>query len=53
MYRYDLLELVLTPVLDHAVVRNNSIDLWRDALKYEHILVVISKSELPLARSDD
>jgi len=37
-------------VLDHAVVRNNSIDLWGDAPKYEYILAVIAKSELPLSR---
>ena len=50
VYRYDLLESNLTRVLDHAVVRNNSIDLWGDAPKYEYILAVIAKSELPLSR---
>lgn len=48
VYRYDLLESSLIRVLDHAIIRNNSIDLWGDAPKYEMILAVISQNELPL-----
>ena len=47
VYRYDLLESSLVRVLDHAIVRNNSIDMWGDAQRYENILAVISKCELP------
>lgn len=47
VYRYDLLESSLVQVLDHSVVRNNSIDMWGDTQEYETILAVISKLELP------
>jgi len=46
VYRYHRVSCKLTPITDHAVVRDNSCDLWGDSQDYENVLAVISKDPI-------
>lgn len=46
VYRYDRVGCELTPITDHALIRDNRADLWGDDEAYTHILAIISKTEL-------
>lgn len=47
VYRFNYMTCDLTAITDHAVIRDNSCDLWGDSEDYECILAVISKDPLP------
>lgn len=46
VYRYDRLACELLQISDHAVIRDNSCDLWGDEVEYENILALISKDQI-------
>ncbi len=46
VYRYDRLACELLQITDHAVIRDNSCDLWGDEAEYENILALISKDQI-------
>ncbi|MCV6587499.1 MAG: hypothetical protein OIF57_00530 [Marinobacterium sp.] len=46
VYRYEWETGKTQEITDHAVVRDNSIDLWGDDESYEKILAVISKDPI-------
>lgn len=46
IYRYDRVACELTPITDHALIRDNRADLWGDDESYANILAIISKTEL-------
>lgn len=50
VYRYNQLKCELIKITDHAVIRDNSCDLWGDDDEYANILAVISKDELPMTK---
>lgn len=46
VYRYEWETGNTQEIIDHAVVRDNSIDLWGDDESYEKVLAVISKESI-------
>lgn len=47
VYRFNVITCELAEITDHAVIRDNSCDLWGDSEDYENILALISKDSLP------
>ncbi|HIF9347093.1 TPA: hypothetical protein ACX6RX_003204 [Photobacterium damselae] len=46
VYRYHRIECELKRITDHAVIRDNSCDLWGDEEDYVNVLAIISKQEI-------
>ena len=46
VYRYHRIECDLIEITDHAVIRDNSCDLWGDHEDYSHVLAIISKESI-------
>ncbi|RZR40254.1 hypothetical protein D8T58_22280 [Vibrio vulnificus] len=46
VYRYHRIECDLVEILDHAVIRDNSCDLWGDDEDYCNVLAIISKDSI-------
>lgn len=48
VYRYHRINCDLIEITDHAIIRDNSCDLWGDDEDYCHVLAIISKESITL-----
>ena len=48
VYRYHRINCDLFEITDHAVIRDNSCDLWGDDEDYSNVLAIISKESINL-----
>ncbi|WP_318493331.1 hypothetical protein [Photobacterium leiognathi] len=47
VYRFHRINCELLKIVDHAIIRDNSCDLWGDDVDYCNVLAVISKKSIP------